>query len=76
MTMSMKEAGGKTGGFVTPAAASGCATCGHPLTMHSNGTTPCRAAACRKGPGDGPCQQFTADAGQHPEDVPVVLLAS
>jgi len=73
--MSMKEETGtaKTGGFVTPVAASGCVTCGHPLTMHSNGKTPCRAAACRKGPDGAPCQQFTADAGAHGEGV---LLAS
>jgi hypothetical protein len=65
----------KTGGYVSATAAAGCATpkCGHPLTMHSNGATPCRAAACHAGPGGTPCQQFTADAGEHAEGI---LLAS
>jgi hypothetical protein len=29
---------------------SGCANCGHPLALHSNGKTPCRAFACSGGP--------------------------
>jgi len=63
----------KTGGFVVSTAAAGCATCNHPLTMHSNGRTPCRAAGCHAGPDGTPCQGFTADAGHHDEGV---LLAS
>jgi len=63
----------KTGGRVTVAAASGCHGCGHPLTLHSNGKTSCRAAGCHAGPEGGPCPAFTADAGAHDEGV---LLAS
>ena len=42
--------------------ASGCAECGHPFAMHSNGKTPCKAFACTAGPGRGPCQEFTTAA--------------
>lgn len=63
----------KTGGHVSATAAAGCATCGHPLTMHSNGRTPCRAAACHAGPDGSACEGFTADAGAHEEGI---LLAS
>jgi hypothetical protein len=39
----------RTGVHVT-AAPSGCAGCGHPLTLHSNGRTACKAAGCTGGP--------------------------
>jgi hypothetical protein len=42
------------------AASSGCATCGHPVALHCNGTEPCRAFACTAGPGGQPCQAFEA----------------
>lgn len=29
---------------------SGCAECGHPVAMHSNGRTGCKAFACATGP--------------------------
>ena len=67
------KAPAKTGGHVSDTAAAGCHGCGHPLTMHSNGRTPCRAAACHAGPDGGPCPGFTADAGEHAEGI---LLAS
>ena len=31
----------------------GCAGCGHPIALHSNGKTPCRAFACSGGPSAG-----------------------
>lgn len=43
----------RTGVHVT-AAPSGCGDCGHPLTLHSNGKTACRAAGCAAGPAE-PC---------------------
>lgn len=36
----------------------GCADCGHPYALHSNGTTPCKAFACTAGPDGSPCQEF------------------
>jgi hypothetical protein len=33
----------------------GCARCGHPLALHSNGRTHCMATGCHAGPGGGPC---------------------
>lgn len=42
--------------------ASGCATCGHPYAMHSNGKTSCRAFACTAGPGHAPCPEFAVAA--------------
>lgn len=38
----------RTGVHVT-AAPSGCGGCGHPLTLHSNGRTGCKAAGCTGG---------------------------
>lgn len=32
---------------------SGCAGCGHPNALHSNGKTECKAFACRTGPSVG-----------------------
>lgn len=61
--------GKKTGAHVT-AAPSGCAGCGHPFTLHSNGRTPCRAAGCHAGPGGAACQGY--DPGAHAPE----LLAS
>lgn len=40
----------------------GCATCRHPVAMHSNGKTGCKAFACTAGPGRGPCPEFAAPA--------------
>lgn len=54
-----------------PAAPSGCTECGHPLTLHSNGRTPCKAAGCTAGPEGAPCAGFAARAEKVPE-----LLAS
>ena len=59
----------RTGVHVT-VAPSGCGGCGHPLTLHSNGKTPCRAAGCHSGPAGRPCQGFESRAAD-PE-----LLAS
>jgi hypothetical protein len=49
---------------VTAVAPPGCAApgCGHPRTLHSNGTTPCRARGCKGGPDGKPCQCFTVGA--------------
>lgn len=35
----------------------GCARCGHPLALHSNGKTACRAVGCSVAPGQ-PCPGF------------------
>jgi hypothetical protein len=35
----------------------GCAACGHPFALHSNGTTPCKAVGCHV-PDGGPCPGF------------------
>jgi hypothetical protein len=40
----------RTGVHVAAAGASGCHSCGHPFTLHSNGRTGCRAAGCTAGP--------------------------
>jgi hypothetical protein len=62
----------RTGVHVQPGQQSGCLECGHPRTMHRNGTTPCKAAGCHAGPDGGPCEGFvTASASAAPE-----LLAS
>jgi hypothetical protein len=60
----------RTGARVT-AAPSGCETCGHPFTLHSNGETECRAAGCHAGPDGGPCPGFSSGTAGA-----VVLLAS
>jgi hypothetical protein len=41
----------------------GCAGCGHPYALHSNGRTPCRAFACSTGPviQCGACNGTTSD---------------
>ena len=44
----------RTGVHVAAAEPSGCRTCGHPFTLHSNGKTACRAAGCTAGPAE-PC---------------------
>lgn len=44
----MSNNGLRTGGRVTSGPA-GCVTCGHPFTLHSNGTTPCKASGCTAG---------------------------
>jgi MoxR-like ATPase len=49
----------------------GCARCGHPWQLHSNGRTPCLAVGCRRGPDGAPCPGFVADAGLA---APAVLL--
>ena len=51
----------RLGGRVTAAAPSGCGCCGHPFTLHSNGRTPCKAAACTAGPDGQPCTGFTSE---------------
>jgi hypothetical protein len=51
----------RTGARVT-AAPSCCGCCGHPLTLHSNGRTACRAAGCRSGPEGGACPGFSSAA--------------
>lgn len=62
----------RTGAHVSAPRQSGCAGCGHPLTLHSNGTTACKAAGCKGGPGGGPCEGFARlEDGGLPE-----LLAS
>lgn len=48
----------RLGARVTAAEPSGCGTCGHPFTLHSNGRTACKAAACTAGPDGIPCQSF------------------
>lgn len=58
----MRNAIARLGARVTAAASSGCAICGHPKTLHSNGRTACRAAACTAGPDGAACQGFTAHA--------------
>lgn len=68
----MRSAIARLGARVTAAASSGCASCGHPLTLHSNGKTACRAAACTAGPDGGPCQGFEHADGHHVPE----LLAS
>ena len=37
----------------------GCAGCRHPFALHSNGTTECKAFACKSGPQGTPCPGFT-----------------
>lgn len=46
----------RTGVHVGTGQRSGCLLCGHPFTLHSNGTTPCRAAGCTAGP-TAPCSE-------------------
>jgi hypothetical protein len=48
--MSRNETTTRTGAHVDGTRASGCTACGHPFTLHSNGRTPCKAAACAAGP--------------------------
>lgn len=43
-----RNATARTGAHVT-VAPSGCGNCGHPLTLHSNGKTACKAAGCTAG---------------------------
>lgn len=43
----------RMGARPVPGEASGCANCGHPYALHSNGRTPCRAFACTAGPSVG-----------------------
>ena len=52
----------RLGGRPAAEARSGCASCGHPFALHSNGETPCRAFACTKGHNGQPCQAFTGMA--------------
>jgi hypothetical protein len=47
--MSRSEAGTVRTGVHVSGARSGCAGCGHPFTLHSNGKTACRAAGCASG---------------------------
>lgn len=44
----MRNIGSRSGAEASPAPA-GCAGCGHPFTLHSNGTTPCKASGCTAG---------------------------
>lgn len=43
-------------------ASPGCARCGHPYALHSNGTTECKAFACTTGPDGAPCPGFRGTA--------------
>jgi hypothetical protein len=52
--------GARPAGDATP----GCATCGHPFALHSNGTTGCKAWACTAGPDGAPCPEFKAAEGE------------
>jgi len=56
-------------------AQAGCARCGHPFALHSNGTTPCKAFACTAGPDEAPCPEFQELAGASAEE-PDGVLAS
>lgn len=62
----------RTGAHVT-VPSSGCAGCGHPETLHSNGTTPCRAPGCHSGPGGIPCQGFESRAAGSRAPAPQAL---
>jgi hypothetical protein len=54
----------------------GCAECGHPLALHSNGTTPCKAFACTAGPDGTPCQEFRApEEAARPQGGPARLAS-
>lgn len=66
--MSRNDTGTVRAGVPVSAGPSGCGTCGHPLTLHSNGKTSCKAKGCHAGPEGTPCPEF-GHAGQ-------VLLAS
>lgn len=68
--MSRNDAGTVRTGVHVHGVRSGCAVCGHPRTLHSNGTTPCMAKSCHAGPQAAPCPRF--DDGTQGE----VLLAS
>jgi hypothetical protein len=45
----------------------GCARCGHPLPLHSNGRTACKAIGCHAGPDGGPCPAYE----EHREEVKI-----
>lgn len=54
------------GGLPTPAAAlTNCAHCRHPVALHGNGTTECKAFACMAGP-----SIQCPDCGGYPNLVP------
>lgn len=48
----------RLGGRPARTVRSGCAECGHPYALHSNGESTCKAFACTAGPDSQPCPRF------------------